>query len=61
MAIGIAVYFAFGARESRLVTDPNYSWDADEAARARQSSPTIRAAVLWSDQSASTRAVNERT
>lgn len=37
MAIGIAVYFACGARESRLVTDPNYSWDADEAARARQS------------------------
>ena len=33
MAIGLIVYFAYGARRSRLVTDPNYSREADEAAR----------------------------
>jgi len=29
MAIGIVVYLAYGARRSRLVTDPNYSREAD--------------------------------
>ncbi len=37
MAIGVAVYFLYGARNSRLVTDPNYSREADEAARSRRS------------------------
>jgi APA family basic amino acid/polyamine antiporter len=32
MAIGFVVYFAYGASHSRLVTDPNYSRDADAAA-----------------------------
>ena len=32
MALGLIVYFAYGARHSRLVTDPNYSRDADAAA-----------------------------
>jgi len=32
MAIGVAVYFVYGARHSRLVTDPNYSRAADAAA-----------------------------
>ncbi|MBA2560368.1 MAG: amino acid permease [Propionibacteriales bacterium] len=32
MALGFVVYFAYGARRSRLVTDPNYSRDADAAA-----------------------------
>jgi APA family basic amino acid/polyamine antiporter len=32
MAIGFVVYFAYGARKSRLVTDPHYSRDADAAA-----------------------------
>ena len=30
MVIGVAVYFAYGARHSRLVTDPNYARTADE-------------------------------
>jgi len=38
MAIGFAVYFAYGARNSKLVTDPNYSRDADAAAADRRSS-----------------------
>ena len=32
MAIGLVVYFAYGARHSRLVTDPNYSREADATA-----------------------------
>jgi amino acid transporter len=37
MAIGFAIYFLYGAKHSRLTTDPNYSREADEAARdARQ-------------------------
>ncbi len=31
MAIGVVVYLAYGARRSRLVTDPNYSREADVA------------------------------
>ena len=34
MVIGFVVYFAYGARKSRLVTDPNYSRDADAMAAA---------------------------
>jgi APA family basic amino acid/polyamine antiporter len=33
MAIGLLIYFLYGARHSRLSTDPNYSVEADEAAR----------------------------
>ena len=32
MVIGFIVYFAYGARHSRLVTDPNYSREADATA-----------------------------
>jgi len=40
MAIGLVVYFAYGARRSRLATDPNYSRDADTAAaQKRQPDP----------------------
>jgi APA family basic amino acid/polyamine antiporter len=36
MALGMIVYFAHGARRSRLSTDPNYSREADaEAAEKR--------------------------
>jgi hypothetical protein len=31
MAIGLVVYFTYGAGHSRLVTDPNYSREADKA------------------------------
>ncbi|MGH3852545.1 MAG: amino acid permease [Pseudonocardiaceae bacterium] len=34
MVIGFAVYFTYSARHSRLRTDPNYSHDADKAARS---------------------------
>ena len=37
MAIGLIVYFAYGARHSRLVTDPNYSREADATAREGRS------------------------
>jgi len=33
MGLGVIVYFAYGARHSRLTTDPNYSLEADEIAR----------------------------
>jgi APA family basic amino acid/polyamine antiporter len=33
MVIGLLIYFLYGARHSRLTTDPNYSLEADEAAR----------------------------
>src|SRR5450759_5717577 len=33
MAIGLAIYFLYGAQHSRLTTDPNYSLEADEIAR----------------------------
>src|SRR4051794_40754929 len=36
MAIGFIVYFLYGARHSRLVTDPNYSREADAAAAGRR-------------------------
>jgi basic amino acid/polyamine antiporter, APA family len=36
MAIGLVVYFAYGARHSRLTTDPNYSRDADAAAAEKR-------------------------
>src|SRR3954462_848239 len=36
MALGLIVYFAYGARHSRLVTDPNYSREADAAAAGRR-------------------------
>ena len=36
MAIGFFVYFLYGARRSRLATDPNYSREADAAAAARR-------------------------
>ena len=31
MVIGFLVYFSYGARHSRLVTDPNYSQETDTA------------------------------
>ncbi len=38
MGIGLVVYFAYSARSSRLVTDPNYSREADaHAAKGRAS------------------------
>jgi APA family basic amino acid/polyamine antiporter len=33
MVIGLAIYFLYGARHSRLTTDPNYSREADDVAR----------------------------
>ena len=33
MAIGLVFYFVYSASHSRLVTDPNYSRDADSANR----------------------------
>ncbi len=33
MVIGLAVYFLYGARRSRLTTDPHYSREADAAAK----------------------------
>jgi basic amino acid/polyamine antiporter, APA family len=33
LVIGFAIYFLYGARHSRLATDPNYSREADTAAR----------------------------
>ena len=40
MAIGVVVYLLYGARKSRLVTDPNYSREADAAAAARRRDTT---------------------
>jgi APA family basic amino acid/polyamine antiporter len=37
MVLGFIVYFAYGASHSRLVTDPNYSREADRAAMAARS------------------------
>jgi hypothetical protein len=31
MALGLVFYFVYSASRSRLVTDPNYSRDADTA------------------------------
>ena len=42
MAIGLVVYFAYSAGHSRLVTDPNYSRDADAAAAASRKSEAGR-------------------
>ncbi len=40
MAAGLAVYFLYSAKHSRLATDPNYSRDADATARdARTDAP----------------------
>ena len=36
MALGLVVYFAHGARRSRLATDPNYSREADTAAAEKR-------------------------
>ena len=36
MALGLVVYFLYGARKSRLVTDPNYSRDADAVAAGQR-------------------------
>jgi APA family basic amino acid/polyamine antiporter len=36
MAIGFVVYFVYGARRSRLATDPNYSREADAEAASRR-------------------------
>ena len=36
MAIGFVVYFLYRPSHSRLVTDPNYSRDADSANRAKR-------------------------
>ena len=33
LVIGFAIYFLYGARRSRLATDPNYSLEADASAR----------------------------
>ena len=33
LVIGFAIYFLYGARHSRLATDPNYSLEADVSAR----------------------------
>ena len=38
MAIGLVVYFAYGAWHSRLATDPNYSREADQAAATKRGS-----------------------
>jgi APA family basic amino acid/polyamine antiporter len=35
MAVGLVVYFVYGARRSRLQTDPNYMREAEEASRPR--------------------------
>ena len=42
MAIGLVVYFGYGARRSRLVTDPNYSRAADRTAATARSSGSVQ-------------------
>ena len=36
LVIGLAVYFLYSSRNSRLATDPNYSRDADEVAQSKR-------------------------
>lgn len=36
LVIGFAIYFLYGARHSRLATDPNYSLEADASARGER-------------------------
>jgi len=36
MAIGLVVYFGYGARRSRLATGPNYAREAEPALAARR-------------------------
>jgi len=37
MVIGLGIYFLYGAPHSRLITDPNYSREADDVARDARS------------------------
>src|SRR5665647_1624324 len=40
LVIGFAIYFLYGARHSRLATDPNYSREADTAAQEEREADT---------------------
>ena len=44
MAIGLVVYFTYSAKHSRLVTDPNYSREADSTNRAKRDGDPAAAA-----------------